>query len=89
MTTIKTLAVTCALVLAFVACTDDTGTTEQLSFGEECTTPSEESTECEDGVCSDDFNQLGIVCTLKCTQDDDCPEGSQGKKCNMKGLCRP
>ncbi len=50
------------------------------------------STECDSGVCTDTFDQLGHpACSVKCTPGDGstCPEGSDGKKCNMKGYCKP
>lgn len=62
-------------------------------FGAKCTMVSDSSTECTSGVCTDSINQLGIVCSQKCTMlnmtDPSCPNGSMGQKCNMKGYCRP
>jgi hypothetical protein len=63
------------------------------TFGAACTMVSEPSaTECDSGVCTDSFDQIGHpVCSVKCTQADPsvCPEGSEGKKCNGKGYCKP
>lgn len=53
-------------------------------FGDSCET----GDDCEDGVCHD-FGQIGLACTLECKDDIDCPEGSEGQKCNKQGVCRP
>jgi hypothetical protein len=53
-------------------------------FGEACTT----NEDCESGVCNE-FGQTGPLCTIECTTADECPEGSEGKKCNQKGVCKP
>src|SRR5438046_9433140 len=64
-----------------------------LGFGAHCTTVSDMSTECASGVCTNSFDQLGTVCSQKCTvlngTDPSCPVGSMGQKCNMRGYCRP
>ena len=52
-------------------------------FGEECV----DGPDCASGVCHE-FGQ-GTWCTLSCQNDDECPEGSEGKKCNKQGVCRP
>lgn len=63
------------------------------TFGAMCTTVADtDSTECDSGVCTDAFDQLGYnVCSQKCTPGDGstCPTGSEGKKCNMRGYCKP
>ena len=63
------------------------------TFGAACTMVTEpSSTECDSGVCTDAFDQIGHpVCSVKCTQADPsvCPQGSEGQKCNMKGYCKP
>jgi hypothetical protein len=63
------------------------------SFGATCTTVSDTSTECDSMVCTDAFDQLGVVCSQHCTMldatDPSCPVGSMGQKCNKKGFCRP
>jgi hypothetical protein len=86
----KKLALAWVLLIAvFVACSDDE-TTSDGSFGSTCTTLADTgSTECDSGVCTDAFDQLGMVCSQKCTDASTCPEGSEGKKCNMKGYCKP
>jgi hypothetical protein len=78
------------LIAAVVACSDDE-TTSDGSFGSTCMTVAETgSTECDSGVCTDTFDQIGHpVCSQKCTDASMCPEGSEGKKCNMKGYCKP
>lgn len=80
-------------IAAFAACTDDGGTTSEGEFGATCTAVTDTgSSECDSGVCTDAFDQLGRnVCSQKCTAGDGstCPEGSEGKKCNMKGYCKP
>lgn len=62
------------------------------TFGAACTMASDSSTECDSSVCTDAFDQIGHpVCSVKCTTADPsvCPEGSEGKKCNQKGYCKP
>ena len=62
------------------------------TFGAPCMTPSDTSTECDSGVCTNTFDMLGHpVCSQKCTfgMDSTCPSGSSGMKCNMKGYCKP
>jgi len=75
------------------ACADDGGGPAPRTFGATCTTVVDTgSTECDSGVCTDAFDQLGrSVCSQKCTAGDGstCPEGSEGKKCNMRGYCKP
>ena len=75
------------------ACTDDSNTPAPRTFGAECTTPVDTgSTECDSGVCTNAFDQIGHpVCSQRCTPGDGstCPEGSEGKKCNMMGYCKP
>ena len=62
-------------------------------FGSACTVVSDQSTECASHVCTNSFNMLGTVCSVKCTMlggtDPVCPSGSMGQKCNMQGYCRP
>ncbi len=81
-----------AVVMAF-ACSDDDPEVATGAFGATCTTVVDTgSTECDSGVCTDAFDMLGhSVCSQKCTPGDGstCPEGSEGKKCNMKGYCKP
>ena len=64
-----------------------------LGFGATCTTPSNTSTECASGVCTNSFDMLGhSVCSQMCTfgMNDTCPAGMSGAKmCNMKGFCKP
>lgn len=82
-----------ALMLLAVACAEEAPPpTTTGEFGSMCTTVTDTGTECDSGVCSDAFDQLGYnVCTQKCPPGDatTCPEGSEGKKCNMKGYCKP
>jgi hypothetical protein len=82
----------CALVLA-AACGGEDPEVSEGAFGATCATVTDtDSTECDSGVCTDAFDMLGHpVCSQKCTPGDGstCPEGSEGKKCNMKGYCKP
>jgi len=56
-------------------------------------TPTNTSTECMSGICTNSFDMLGhSVCSQTCTfgMNDTCPAGSMGTKmCNMKGYCKP
>jgi hypothetical protein len=93
---------TCFLVLLAAACNTDSSTMADAAvdgppagtFGAECTTVSDTSTECMSGVCTNSFDQIPHpVCSKKCTTlggiDPTCPNGSQGMKCNMMGYCKP
>jgi hypothetical protein len=82
------------LVLAALACAGESpADPDPGAFGATCTQVVDTgSTECNSGVCTDTFDQIGHpVCSQKCTAGDGstCPEGSEGKKCNMKGYCKP
>jgi hypothetical protein len=62
------------------------------TFGATCVTPSDTSTECNSGVCTNTFDMIGHpVCSQRCTfgMDATCPMGATGMKCNMKGYCKP
>lgn len=95
MARMKKLALGWVLLLALHgACTDDSDNTPApRTFGAACTTAADTgSTECDSGVCTTAFDQIGHpVCSLRCTPGDPslCPEGSEGKKCNMLGYCKP
>jgi hypothetical protein len=82
------------LVIATLACAGDPpAAPDPGAFGAECTAVVDTgSTECDSGVCTNTFDQIGHpVCSARCTPPDGstCPEGSEGKKCNMKGYCKP
>jgi hypothetical protein len=92
-----------ALAIALAACSADaptpspdaagSGGGSNLPFGATCTTPSDTSTECASGVCTNSFDMLGhSICSQKCTvlqgTDPSCPAGTS-QKCNMKGYCKP
>ena len=65
---------------------DDAGTEARLlAFGEQC----REHDECEGGVCHQFGQEPNPLCTQSCDSDDACPEGSDGKKCNKRDVCRP
>jgi hypothetical protein len=82
------------MLIAVVACAGDSPDEPAPgTFGAACTTVVDTgSTECNSGVCTDSFDQLGHpACSQKCTPGDGstCPEGSEGKKCNSRGYCKP
>ncbi len=54
-----------------------------LPFGGECA----DDADCESGLCHD-FGQ-GTWCTMACEESEECPEGSEGQKCNKQMVCRP
>jgi hypothetical protein len=91
----KKLVLGWALLLGLhAACSDDGGDEPApRTFGAECTTVADTgSTECDSGVCTNAFDQIGHpVCSQKCPPGDatNCPAGSEGKKCNMQGYCKP
>jgi hypothetical protein len=93
---------TLVLALFLAACSGDSSTPmpdaapagSNLPFGATCNIPSDSSTECASGVCTDSFDQLPHpVCSQKCTvlggTDTTCPQGPSAQKCNMKGYCKP
>ena len=53
-------------------------------FGECCLGEAD----CTSGVCHF-FGDGSQLCTLHCVTNEDCPVGSQGRKCNRQGVCRP
>jgi hypothetical protein len=53
-------------------------------FGKTCTTDGD----CGKGTCQP-FGTGVVLCTLPCKVAADCPVGSEGQKCNLKGFCRP
>lgn len=57
---------------------------EDRAFGQCCAV----DTDCASGLCHT-FGESGPTCTETCTSADTCPAGSQGQKCNRKGVCRP
>ncbi|HEY4180041.1 MAG TPA: hypothetical protein VGM90_24530 [Kofleriaceae bacterium] len=98
----RILALAFVGALSVVACSGDDGSPAPIdsgsgsgsaaAFGGTCSTASDTSTECQSGVCTDSFEQLGIVCSVKCDAagaGSECPSGSMGMKCNQKGYCRP
>jgi len=64
--------------------TDGDGGDDLGGFGDPC----EDDEDCATDVCHE-FGQLGWTCTWYCDGDEDCPEGSEGQKCNNQGVCRP
>jgi hypothetical protein len=65
---------------------DDSGAQQAgLGFGEVCT----KADQCSGGVCHKFGQEPDMLCTQSCTSNDTCPTGSQGKKCNQQGVCRP
>ena len=87
----RTLAIILCLCLAGCGgsdgSSDDAGThdgkTTDKAFGEACS----EDLECQTGTCWE-FG-VGDMCTFACEEDSECPEGSEGQKCNKQGYCRP
>ncbi len=72
-------------VVSLLGCEDSCELTgNDRKFGDCCG----QDSECEDGVCHA-FGNGDESCTLKCSADADCPNGSKGQKCNMEGVCRP
>jgi len=62
----------------------DTGSGGTKAFGATCAADGE----CMSNYCGL-FDAVGMLCTLHCTMASMCPAGSQGMKCNMKGMCKP
>jgi hypothetical protein len=78
-----------SLTLVLCACGDEPEP-EPRTFGATCATVSDASTECDSMVCTDAFDQEDTpICSVKCETSETCPEGSDGKKCNMRGFCKP
>ena len=75
------------VTLAFGACSEDKQACDKTGndrvFGDCCT----EGSQCASGVCHK-YGDGTQACTQKCSTAADCPEGSQGKKCNGQGVCR-
>jgi hypothetical protein len=64
---------------------DTGGAAGTLQFGQTCTM----NMDCVSDYCGL-FDMSGMLCTFHCAGDASvCPDGSQGQKCNMKGMCRP
>jgi len=78
-----------ALASLFGACGQDSAdqscdqTGNDRAFGVCCT----DNSQCASGVCHQ-FGDGTQACTVTCSSNADCPDGSQGKKCNGKGVCR-
>lgn len=63
---------------------DGSAGTGEAEFGAACGADGD----CMSGACRQ-FNMLGMVCTILCTDNSMCPSASMGQKCNMNGFCRP
>lgn len=78
-------ALACTCILG--ACSEEEKpcdlTGNDRGFGDCCT----ESSQCTSGVCHE-FGDGTHECTIACSTSSDCPEGSQGKKCNNQKVCR-
>ena len=61
----------------------DAGRGGRLDFAAPC----QANDQCMSGLCFS-FGDGTMACTITCTTSDQCPAGSQGKKCNNKGVCR-
>jgi len=57
-------------------------------FGDSCKTVNDCQIPNQENVCHE-FGQLGKLCTFTCKIDKDCPDGSEGQKCNKKNVCKP
>ena len=53
-----------------------------LAFGAACSC----ETECSAGLCAE-FGDGTRHCSVNCDADADCPQGTQGRKCNGRGFC--
>jgi hypothetical protein len=53
-----------------------------LAFGAPCSA----DVECNAGFCAE-FGDGSFHCSVACEANGDCPEGSQGQKCNGRGFC--
>lgn len=62
----------------------DGGECGTAEFGDTCTGDED----CGTCVCFT-FGDDSSLCTYECTSDDECPEGSRGRRCNSYGYCRP
>jgi len=93
----KCLLLACSLLIT--ACAGDTKASNPDAmpaagtFGAACTTVVDTgSTECNSGVCTNTFDQLGHpACSQKCTAAtaSTCPNSSTGMPvCNGKGYCK-
>jgi hypothetical protein len=64
--------------------TDCTLTGNNRPFGSCCT----DNAQCTSNLCFA-FGDGTQACTQTCNSNNDCPAGSQGKKCNNQNVCRP
>ena len=81
------LAAASITLVGLLACGDDDpngGTGTNRAFAAAC----QNDDECADAKCHE-FGQSGKVCTKACSKPEDCPTGSEGKKCNNQGVCKP
>jgi len=77
-----------ALVLATAGCEEDApvpvdAAPGSLEFGDPCSDPAQ----CASGICFE-FGDGSRLCSLRCTSDEECPDGSRGRNCNEQGYCR-
>jgi len=83
------IALVTAWVLSFAGCSSDDDPVVcpdagAKVFGDTCAA----SCECSAGLECFTFGDGTTTCTPTCTTDEECPEGSQGHKCNGQGRCR-
>jgi spore coat protein A len=86
------VALALLVIVAVAACSSDTSRPARdagrpdvpagLPFGAACAADGA----CASGWCAA-FGDGSQHCTVSCAQDQVCPEGSQGRKCNGKGFC--
>lgn len=85
-----------SLAVALTGCTTASGTkgpppldasvpdSAYDSFGKACTADAD----CTGGICFK-FGDGSHLCTVPCGNSEGCPAGSQGRKCNNYGRCKP
>jgi hypothetical protein len=81
-----------ALVAALLSATacgddDDAGNCADAAATNVFADPCSTDCECASNLCFT-YGDGTSACTIECSSNDECPEGSQGKKCNGQGVCR-
>lgn len=78
-----------AIALALASCEagDEAAVCTDAGPTKEFAEPCRSDCECLSDLCFT-YGDGTSACTIECSADDDCPEGSQGNKCNGQGVCR-